>query len=195
MHTCILSCTLSIYRFTCWEVNQSVVCLKVCLHIFTLCFQRIIRRNEWFSVIEKVKPLHAIKCAWHTNVYLNESLSIQSFTIVKNLLRSMSIIIHNVHRSKSWIILKVNLSCNTCIGFSEQPLGWHSFIEHVQNHWKTVQKRWILFQTLPSTWPIHMGHKGQSKGFYQYIKSIWKTHKLNKNEFHLNIHVNDFSCQ
>lgn len=135
--------------------------------------------------MKKVKP-YAIKCAWHTNVYLNESLSIQSFTIVKNLWRSMSIIIHNVHRSKSWIILKVNLSCNTCIGFSEQPLGWHSFIEHVQNHWKTVQKRWILFQTLPSTWPIHMGHKGQSKGFYQYIKSIWKTHKLNKN---------DFSCQ
>lgn len=38
-----------------------------------------------------------------------------------------------------------------------------------------------------------MGHKGQSKGFYQYIKSIWKTHKLNKNEFHLNIYVNHVS--
>lgn len=101
MHTCTLSCTLSIDLLV--EKSTNLLYAWKYVSTFSHCFQRIIRRNEWFSVIEKVKPFHAIKCAWHTNVYLNESLSIQSFTIVKNLLRSMSIIIHNVHRSKSWI--------------------------------------------------------------------------------------------
>lgn len=61
--------------------------------------------------------------------FVKWKLSIQSFTIVKNLWRSMSIIIHNVHRSKSWITLKGNLSCNTrtCIGFFRAAIGLAQF--------------------------------------------------------------------
>lgn len=182
MHTCTLSCTLSIELL----VENCCMLESMSPHFHIVFSKLLFGEMNNFRLLEKVKP-YVINVFDVQMVFLNESLSIQSFTIVKNLSRSMSIImiIHNVHRSKSWIILEVNLSQCVILVFQS-------------SHWVGT----VLLNTCRI---IERPSKKDGfcfKLFHPLDQSIWAT-KVRTRAFislstafkKLKFYINDFWCQ